>query len=160
MKEFIQSHIRHGLTFLAGGITFLQSKGLLSTEEASEASAKFEGAADLLAPMIAVVIARVVISLLGRIPMDKLGGLFGRFSVLCVCGLSTALACGGLVSCSVLEGVDVDGKVYYRHESGAKGGIALVEGEKPGLWFRLPTLNVGDDDGTGLQVEVDANSAK
>lgn len=66
--------------------------------------------------------------------------------------LGTALACGGLVSCSVLEGVDVDGKIYYRHESGAKGGIDLVPGKRPGWWFRLPYVK---PDGTGVEAEVE-----
>ncbi len=60
----------------------------------------------------------------------------------------TAVGLGSaLPSCTALEAVDVDGKVYYLHESGAKGGIDLVPGGKPRVWWRVGLGGDGVDGG-------------
>ena len=65
-----------------------------------------------------------------------------------------AVGCLGVCSCTFLEGVDVDGKIYYIDpDSGAKGGIELVKGENPAVWLKLPTFSNRTGD---LTVEIEA----
>lgn len=56
-----------------------------------------------------------------------------------------------LPSCRVLDGIDVNGKIYYQHGGGAKGGIDLRPGKNPSWWIRLPEFKTQKD---GLAVEI------
>lgn len=64
-----------------------------------------------------------------------------------VSGITAAGLCVALPSCSALEGVDVDGKIYYRADNGAKGGIDFVQGKKPALWWRFGVPIVSKEGG-------------
>lgn len=112
MKDYLSTNIRHALTFLAGGFTWLFNKGLLTADEAGAAQVKLEGFSEFIAPLIAVVIVRVTIMFLGKI---QLPGFLKRFSggvsvnggsnliIVSIAWSGTALACIGLVSCSATQ---------------------------------------------------------
>ena len=54
--------------------------------------------------------------------------------------LACLITAAALPSCTQLEGIPVSGTIYYRHESGAKGGLTITDGT-PQLYIRLPKAN-------------------
>ena len=73
------------------------------------------------------------------------------------CLALTALGLGSLVSC----GLPVKAAVTYRHESGAKAGIEVLNGEEPRFWFKLPAFqNLAPDVISKLEEEHPIEPAK
>lgn len=158
MKETIRSVIRHALTGVGSFVSYLLKQGWITAEEAAQLAPALDKLLDVLAVVLGAVVSRLVILGLGKISFGK--ALAEKFGVLMIGGLAAAGVAITLPSCSVLEGVDVDGKIYYRHESGAKGGITFVPGRKPGVWIRVPVRTEGDEDDTGVVWDVEVNPAK
>ncbi len=97
------------------------------------------------------VIVRFVTHGKVQIFTDKSGSAMLPIVVMIV----TAVGLGSaLPSCTALERVDVDGRVYYLHESGAKGGIDLVPGGKPRVFVRVPVHGLLKHEGRGRKVEA------
>jgi PPE-repeat protein len=67
MKTYIASLLRHALTGLTGLGTFLAAKGLIATDEVAAANAAGVSLADALPVVISIVLARLAITLLGKI---------------------------------------------------------------------------------------------
>ena len=140
MNKFIETQIRHLLTFVVAAVTWLVTNGLLMNDGAEEILLRLDGFTDFIAPLIAVVITRSLMFWFGRIGIPKMiKDLFTdsfKSSLFVACLALTALGLGSLVSC----GLPVKGTVTYRHESGAKAGIEVLNGEEPRFWFRLPAF--------------------
>ncbi len=66
MKDSILSLVRHLFTGLAGLGGFLVSKGLAAPEDAAQIDTAGASLADALAVILAIVLARLVVMLLGR----------------------------------------------------------------------------------------------
>ena len=122
MKDLIQSQLRHLFTGFSGVvvalITFLVSKGYLTAEQATEftplLAELFKNAGAVISSLLAVVLSRILITLLGNTRFGQ--AVLKRFGLVILCGF-TAVGLGfSLPSCSpaqqaavkkVIGGLDV-----------------------------------------------------
>lgn len=128
------SMLRH---LLSGGAAFLVDLGLVSATEADEWLR-------LVVAALVIVISRLVMWALGKYApgLSKLFVLKGNNNALAMAFMGVFAMAGAslLTSCSSLEGVT--GTIFLRDpDTGAKGGLHLMPGEKPSAFVRVPFKN-------------------
>lgn len=112
MKNFIQSQLRHLFTGFSGVVvalvTFLVSKGYLTTEQAVEftplLSELFKNAGAVFSSLAAVVVSRAIITFLGNTKWGK--SIADKLGMVTLCGLVTAAGLGVfLPSCTAFNNI-------------------------------------------------------
>lgn len=171
MKNFIATQLRHIISYLAGFLAFLIKQGLLTASEAEPLIAKIDGAADFLTPIIAVIVTRWAMLLLAKaeVPAWIKAYLPTVSPVLLLCVITSVGLGVALPSCSlpsalpsfadVSQNINYTGSAYYRHESGAKAGIQVSDGESASLWLKMPWFDKSASDSEDAN-EVAVKAAK
>jgi len=140
MKDQLTSLLRHSLTALAGLGTLLAARGCVAAEDAEAVNSAGATLIEVVAVVLAAILARLLISLLGKEKNAKIGNGSGGTQLygLGGCLLFLSVGAGSLLSSSCAE-YPLGGTLTYRDpESGAKGGLVFAEGEKPKGFVTVP----------------------
>lgn len=142
MKDKIASIVRHLLT---GASAWAVNSEWLSATDA-------DTAVKAVATVVAIVVSRLIIYGAEKIEWSGVKDFFdqGGNMIMVIITLGTALACGGLVSCSTLSGIPVKGVIsYHDMDSGAKGGLVFEPEKTPKGFVRYPLRDPDTGEITG-----------
>jgi hypothetical protein len=140
MKNELASLLRHSLTALAGIGGLLAARGCIQMEDAPAVDAAGLSMVEGIVVVVMAIVARVLISVMGKIgATKKVANSGGSLPLVALTGaLLSLVTAASLSSCA---GVDMDGRLFYLHEpSGAQAGL-VFDGEKPRGYVMVPILD-------------------